>query len=53
MLKNWLKKKFDLWERSEIYNALENAIKDKVFNNTISSKMTSENLEKFKEYFKR
>lgn len=53
MLKNWLKKKFDLWERSEIYDALENAIKDKVFNNTISSKITLDSLEKFVKYLKR
>ena len=47
MIKNWLKKKFDLWEKSEVYDALEKAINDKVFNNTVSSKTTSENLEKF------
>ena len=46
MLKNWLKKKFDLWERSEIYDALGKAIQSRVFNNTVSPKTTRESLEK-------
>ena len=53
MLKNWLKKKFDLWEKAEIYDALEKAIQSRVFNNTVSPKTTRENLEKFAEYLKR
>lgn len=53
MFKKWVKKKFDLWEKSEVYDALEKAIESKVFNNTISKKTTLESLEKFAEYLKR
>ena len=51
-LKNFAKKKFNLYEKSEIYTALEEAINDRVFNNTISNKTTSESLAEFSKYLK-
>ena len=51
-LKNFVKKKYDLYDKSEIYTALEQAVNDRVFNNTVSNKTTNESIEKFSKYLK-
>lgn len=52
-LKNYIKKKYDLYDKSEIYTAVEQAVNDRVFNNTISNKATLESLEKFSKYLEK
>ena len=52
-LKNFVKKKYDLYDKSEIYTALEQVVNDRVFNNTVSNKTTNESIEKFSKYLEK